>query len=393
MHSNLQRKISSMESCRGNNHAQDQLKQWFLADFGTLDLPRSVHVAGTNGKGSVIAWLEALLSAKGISSGSFISPHLISHNERIRINGQPISLEEWETIYDQFEERFGQRQMTMFEMDLWMAAAAFQKAKPKWILMETGLGGSRDATTILNYPLGIITHIGLEHMAFLGNTRPEIAQAKAGIIFRDMNIVTAEKDPECLTVFSQRAASQRAALIPIDAVSYDFSGFWKENLPAYQKDNFLCALAALEQAGMTFSLDELKKAVDHFHWAGRFDLLRSTPLLILDGAHNPDGIAALVGSLQKQPMKIDRIYFSVLADKQAGEMIRDLQAITACITLVEFESGRIADLKVLAKEYGLEVIRFDQMMDRLQQTDENCAVCGSLYFAGEVLRGWKAKNG
>lgn len=379
-----------MESCKGNNHSQTQLKTWFLQDFETLDLPRSVHVAGTNGKGSVIAWLEALLQAKGFSTGAFISPHLISHNERIRLNGTPIGLSDWEQIYDEFEERFAKRKMTMFEMDLWMAAAAFKQAKPDWILMETGLGGSRDATTILNYPLGIITHIGLDHMAFLGNTKAEIAKAKAGIIFPDMQMITAETNPECLAVFEARAKAQNACLISIGEEEIDVSAFWNPLLPPFQKDNFLCALMALKQYGLRFTPDELAAAVSRFHWAARFDLLRNDPLLILDGAHNLDGIEALSTSLQALDQPIDTIYFSVLADKQALEMIRLLQNVCPHVVLVEFESERLADLKELASQAGLSLISFDQMIKTLKTTRENCVVCGSLYFAGDMLKSWMA---
>ena len=395
-----QQKILQMESCRSNNHPQLTLHNWYDKDFQSHRFFRSIHIAGTNGKGSVIQWLEALLQTKGLSTGSFISPHLISHNERIRLNGKPISLDEWEGIYDSFAPLFQQRQMTMFEMDLWMAARAFQNRRPDWVLMETGLGGGKDATNILSYPFGIITRIGMDHMAYLGPTKEDIARAKAGIIHQDMFIITAETDPACLKIFADTCLKEHAWLVQIpDPKTYDFSSFWPASLPAYQKENFLCALTTLQMAGMSFSPSDLKKAASHFSWPGRFQLLQKDPMILLDGAHNPDGINALVSALlekgldgtgENQDSALQTIYFSVLADKQAGEMIERLQDLHAHIVLVHFDTYRLADLESLAAKYNCPVISFDALMKELMQAKEPALICGSLYFAGAVLEKWIA---
>ncbi len=395
-----QQKILQMESCRSNNHPQLTLHNWYDKDFQSHRFFRSIHIAGTNGKGSVIQWLEALLQTKGLSTGSFISPHLISHNERIRLNGKPISLDEWEGIYDSFAPLFQQRQMTMFEMDLWMAARAFQNRRPDWVLMETGLGGGKDATNILFYPFGIITRIGMDHMAYLGPTKEDIARAKAGIIHQDMFIITAETDPACLKIFADTCLKEHAWLVQIpDLKTYDFSSFWPASLPAYQKENFLCALTTLQMAGMSFSPSDLKKAASHFSWPGRFQLLQKDPMILLDGAHNPDGINALVSALlekgldgngENQDSALQTIYFSVLADKQAGEMIERLQDLHAHIVLVHFDTYRLADLESLAAKYNCPVISFDALMKELMQAKEPALICGSLYFAGAVLEKWIA---
>ncbi len=395
-----QQKILQMESCRSNNHPQLTLHNWYDKDFQSHRFFRSIHIAGTNGKGSVIQWLEALLQTKGLSTGSFISPHLISHNERIRLNGKPISLDEWEGIYDSFAPLFQQRQMTMFEMDLWMAARAFQNRRPDWVLMETGLGGGKDATNILSYPFGIITRIGMDHMAYLGPTKEDIARAKAGIIHQDMFIITAETDPACLKIFADTCLKEHAWLVQIpDPKTYDFSSFWPASLPAYQKENFLCALTTLQMAGMSFSPSDLKKAASHFSWPGRFQLLQKDPMILLDGAHNPDGINALVSALlekgldgtgENQDSALQTIYFSVLADKQAGEMIERLQDLHAHIVLVHFDTYRLADLESLAAKYNCPVIPFDALMKELMQAKEPALICGSLYFAGAVLEKWIA---
>ncbi len=388
-----QQKILQMESCRSNNHPQSTLKNWYDQDFQSHRFYRSIHVAGTNGKGSVIQWLEALLATRDLSTGSFISPHLISHNERIRLDGIPISLEEWERVYDALYPLFSRRQMTMFEMDLWMAASIFQTHRPDWVLMETGLGGGKDATNILQYPFGIITRIGMDHMAYLGPTKEDIAKAKAGIIHEDMFIITAETDPDCLRIFANTCQKEHAWLIQIpDPKTYDFSGFWPDLLPEYQKENFLCALTTLEMAGMTFSKNQLKKAASHFFWPGRFQLLQNDPVILLDGAHNPDGINALVSTLleaENNKIRPQTIYFSVLADKQADEMIERLSDLDARLVLVHFDTYRLADLEALAQNYACEVISFDDLFGQLAKTRQPALICGSLYFAGAVLERWQ----
>lgn len=381
-----QEKLRAMESRRGLNHDQSTLKEWITNDFGCPGFPRSIHVAGTNGKGSVITWLEVLLACQNRSTGSFTSPHLISHNERLRLSGSPISMDEWEMIYDSMEESFNHRQMTMFEMDLFMACSLFVKARPDWVLIETGMGGGRDATTALDYPYGIITHIGLDHMAYLGETKEEIAEAKAGIIKPGMTVVTAETDPACLQIFQKRADECGATLISIDHDAEIDDSLWNPSLPAYQKDNFLCAKTLLEQAGFVFTDQQLADAISRFIWPARFQILRTDPLVLLDGAHNPDGIEALCCSIREAGIVIDQIFFSVLADKQADEMIEMLRRLSTDIQLVRFESERIAGLDELAAKWNLSVINMEELPKKLAQTRKQTLVCGSLYFAGNLLQ-------
>ena len=148
----------------------------------------------------------------------------------------------------------------------------------------------------------------------------------------------------------------------------------------------------MQLAGFAFTKEELAEAVDAFFWPARFEILRENPLLILDGAHNPDGIEALVKSLAGLDPKLDAIYFSVLADKQAAAMLKTLQSLDAKIHLVRFEETRLADLQKLADAYDLDVLSLDEMMDRLKSENKRALVCGSLYFAGAVLERWKAEH-
>lgn len=386
MFSTRQQKIDWMESSRGRNHGQQILREWIRGDFDLSGFDHSIHIAGTNGKGSVCAWLETLLAIKGKTTASFISPHLITHNERLRVNGKPIDLTQWEQIFDRYADRFRSRNMTMFEMDLWMAIDLFKTILPDYILVETGLGGMYDATTALDYPLGLITHIGFDHQQYLGNTLEEIAAAKAGILQPNMKAVCAEKKPELREVFVRQASKVHASLFFTENNRLDrFDSIWNPLLPAYQKENLLSALTLLEQDGFRFSKEELAEAISRFFWPARFQILEKQPLLVCDGAHNPDGIEALCRSIEESDLHFDRIFFSVLADKQAHEMIARLKRLCANILLVHFDSYRLSDLDVLSKEEHLPVVGFDEMIEAIEHNDQNTCCCGSLYFVGEIL--------
>ncbi|EJW93655.1 folylpolyglutamate synthase/dihydrofolate synthase, partial [gut metagenome] len=180
-------------------------------------------------------------------------------------------------------------------------------------------------------------------------------------------------------VFSKRAKEVNAKLVILnssDLDAVDFDAFWNPDLPAYQKENFLCAYMLLNEIGYRFDPKQLKQAVHDFFWPARFQVLRQDPYLVLDGAHNPDGIEALVSSLLESKTKIDQIYFSVLADKQAHIMIRRLQDLCSDLHLVSFESDRLADLEKLSQEYNYPIVDLDTLFQELACTNKSTLVCG-----------------
>ncbi|WP_300971492.1 Mur ligase family protein, partial [Faecalibaculum rodentium] len=175
----LSEKIAALESRTGINRPVKQLRslmQQYIPE--TLKIP-AIQVAGTNGKGSTVTWMSLLADRPVI--GTFTSPHMFSHFERMTINNQPIPADQWEAIYDRWLPLFEEQDFTMFEADLWMAMVWFAEKDVDLMLMETGLGGERDATTALDYLATGITNIGRDHMQYLGSTLEEIAKAKAGI--------------------------------------------------------------------------------------------------------------------------------------------------------------------------------------------------------------------
>lgn len=370
--------IKKIESRKGMNHPLD--------DFRTLlhkHLPEpefiKIQVAGTNGKGSVCQWMARLLEIKDVRTGLFISPHLIDHAERIQIDGVPIPHEQFVSIYGKWERFFEDHSFTMFEIDLWISLVWFMEKQVQTAIFETGLGGKKDAVTALNCPYEVLTNIGYDHMNLLGNTLEEITLEKCGILHEDplTLLFTAEKDEKLLKIIHHQADLVQAEVVE-SQVRKDL------DLPGYQKENFSLAFDLVSYLGYSYSQQELEWVFLNFNHPGRFMILNQSPLLLLDGAHNEQGIEALVAGIIERGLRIEQVFFSVLADKKAHKMIRELSRLGAEIILVSFESERLADLEKLADTHGLALISFEQMCDQLNKRNTLC--CGSLYFIGALLK-------
>lgn len=382
---NVVEKINKMENCRGRNHDLHLFREWldmYLPDHVKL---KKIQIAGTNGKGSTSIWLRDLLCCKNLHVGVFTSPHLVSHTERIRIDDTLISLEDWERIYDQYVELFESKQMTMFEMDLWMAIAYFIEKKVDYCIMEAGMGGRLDATTALDYDACLITNVGMDHTEYLGDSFEKIAYEKAGIFKSGVLALTSEEKVECQKVIQDVADGLGVDLKILDCKETEILHLHDMDIhmckPYYQAKNLKLALETLYALGYSFLESEIQSIVDHFQWSGRFMTLRKDPMILIDGAHNLHGIQALVHSLQDFK---GNIYFSVLKEKDALDMIECLKSVSENITLVHFESDRLYPLETL----GYRVIMMDELMDILKNTSVDSVLCGSLYFVGDVLERW-----
>lgn len=377
---NVQDKITKMESVRGKNHPLDEFKSWLDTYLPEHKDMKKIQVGGTNGKGSTCQWMRLFLQKEGYTVGMFTSPHLICHTERIRVQGENISLEDWQRIYDQYESLFLEKKMTMFEMDLWMAIAYFLERKVDYALIEVGMGGRLDATTALDYEATLITNVGMDHTEYLGDTLEKIAKEKAGIFKKESLALTSEVD--CFDVLQQEA--KRKGVI-LRKAEYDISNFDFSNLAKYQKTNLELALTTLDALKL-LDTEGIQDVIASFAWDGRFMKVKENPDVIVDGAHNVPGIQALVQSAQGFQ---GHIYFSVLREKDAESMIEILKSLNCPITLVHFDSYRLYDLDELEKHFGMKIIDFEQLMTILRAPCQNCLVCGSLYFVGDVLKNLK----
>jgi len=380
----------------------------------------SVHVAGTNGKGSTSAMIESLLRTKGVRTGLFTSPHLVSFTERIRVNGEEISQNAVIGLADEVRKAAaGIKDFcpTFFEVVTSMAFLHFMRMKVEWAVVETGMGGRLDATNIIQPEVAVITSIGIDHREFLGDTLEEIAREKAGIIKQGVPVVTADQNPEVMRVIQQRCDEMGAPLFRFysefsaerasgdaEAVSLHYQG---EN--AYQDvglslagehqiGNAALAIKAAEVISEKYpELDfDVRKGLGAVSWPGRLDMIRKNPPILIDGAHNPPAAAVLAAHLRKlSGGKYRRIIMvaGVMGDKDIGGILGPLLPLAAEIIFASPAYGRAASVEKLqafaaglgyASKTAGSVAAALTMAEGLYGPGDLIVVTGSFYTIGEA---------
>lgn len=296
---------------------------------------KTVHVAGTNGKGTVSHTLASIFQECGYKTGLYTSPHLLDYRERIRINGQMIPEQNVIEFIGNNKEKFEEMQLSFFEMATGMAFDYFSKEKVDIAIIEVGLGGRLDSTNIINPELSIITNISLDHVAMLGNTLAEIAAEKAGIIKPNTPVVIGETQPETKDVFISKAKECNAPIffadqlidcdkIHIESLDYQKFDIWKNNelyieavefplLGYYQKKNLATVICAVEQLKNKFKIDQkdvvngLEFVVKNTNLMGRWQILGRQPLVIADTGHNVGGVKEI--AMQLSDMTFRKLHF------------------------------------------------------------------------------------
>ncbi len=307
-----------------------------------------IHVAGTNGKGSVCAYVNSVLCAAGKRVGMFTSPHLVRINERFRIQGEPVEDERIVAAFEQVKpvmDAMAAENLaypTFFETMLAMGMVIFREAGVEWLLLETGMGGRKDATNVVRPRLTAITSIGMDHMEYLGDTEEKIAGEKAGIIKEGIPVVFAEGAEATNRVICQKAGKLHAPAYPVSrkqakSLKKDDKtiAFFVENryygniylilstIGEYQVENALVAHKLLELTGERISREAYETGFCKAYWPGRME--EALPGVYLDGAHNEPGIEAFLATLEKRPKKGGRILlFAVVGDKAYPDMIQAL---------------------------------------------------------------------
>lgn len=395
----------------------------FIKRLGNPCRKRKIlHVAGTNGKGSVCAYMQAILLSEEKTVGLFTSPHLEKMNERIRINGEPISDEEFVRIFETVKAvvdqmmKDGKEHPSYFEFLYGMAMLAFEEADVEYVILETGLGGRLDATNSFETPcLTVLTSIGMDHTAILGDTIAEIAAEKAGIIKRGVPVIFDGSQEEASAVIRKKAQEMAAVCREIgkDAFEikeisekhiafsilddYDNNTLWQvKGTGIYQVMNATLAIQGMRDIfGADGRTANWQKAVREVCWSGRMEEV--LPGVILDGAHNPPAIRRFIESVNLQKDRRKKvILFSAVTDKDYKEMIRMLcRGISAeayVITKLEDDRGascvELAEVfrsytqaKVCVKEDLTEA--FESAME--EKGTEGMLYClGSLYLIGEL---------
>lgn len=376
---------------------------------------RSIHIAGTNGKGSVAVMLATILQHAGYTVGRYTSPHLERFNERICINNQPISDKDVVSLYQAVRaSRSKIREATFFEFATAMALLQFARKEVDWAIIETGMGGRMDATNLLRPELTIITNISLEHKAYLGSTIAAIAGEKAGIIKPNTPVVTAVQQPAARRVILDRAAALNA---PVYLKGRDFrtrshknDGFsyyglthrWPKCIlelqGAYQIANASLALAACEilDRNDTARIDEphIRTGLKQTRWPGRLEVASTHPHIILDGAHNLVAARALADHL-KSHFKKDAITLvvGILDDKPHVRMLKILAETSNRVIITRPVTDRALPPEILeaeARKWWPDVAveySVDKALKRaidMSAPDQIICVAGSLFVVGEA---------
>ncbi|MDO5409881.1 MAG: folylpolyglutamate synthase/dihydrofolate synthase family protein [Lachnospiraceae bacterium] len=379
-----------------------------------------IHVAGTNGKGSVCAFVSSMLSSQGKKVGTFTSPHLIKMNERIKINNVPVSDDEFLRSYLHVKECCKELgEMNYFEYLFAMGMDIFSKADLDYVVLEVGLGGRMDGTNAIKAPVCCaITSISMDHVEILGNTISEIAAAKAGIIKPGAKVVYDNTRAEASEVIRKEAALYGNDAAGVDASWYERAGMDKGNLmidvkkgafagsrlyipfiAEYQAINALLAVSVMEALGMMETAEQIEEARGGLmmtRWPGRMQQV--LPGVYIDGAHNEDGIGKFVQAVQAVPCSGRKLLlFSAVKEKDVDLMARHIgrEADFAEIMITEIENSRQLGCEILAdrlKHYyegPVEIcpgIRkaFDKAMSEKKEEDI-LFIAGSLYLAGSIM--------
>ena len=353
---------------------------------------RSVHIAGTKGKGSTSAMVESVLRAAGYRTGLYTSPHLHTFRERIRLNGGLMTKAELVSLLERCKPTIEATPgITAFEVMTALAFQYFAEQGVEWAVLEVGLGGRLDATNVVHPAVAGITSLSYDHVELLGHTLSLIAFEKAGIIKPGVPVVTLKQMPEVMEVISQTAIERQA---PLTIVTTPLRGYRIGLFGQHQLWNATLAVAALKAAGFRFDEPVLRRGLANVDWPGRFQRFEDSRI-ILDGAHNPDAAETLARCWQQAfPREKASVVFGGATGKDIRGVLRALQPITAHWHFTSFDSPRSVDPALLQDElnnlYGGAIKgtvhpTVESALSRARENPERVLVTGSLYLVGEVL--------
>lgn len=370
-----------VEACQRLNNPHQQFK--------------SIHIAGTNGKGSTAHMLASILQEAGYKTGLYTSPHLKDFRERIRINGERIPKAEVSLFVGKNKKWFSEIGMSFFEMTVALAFHYFAKEQVDIAIIETGLGGRLDSTNILSPELCIITNIGYDHTALLGDTLPEIAQEKAGIIKTNTPVIIGRKQEEIVCLFEEKARIKNAAIHYPKPCS--FSTDLKGN---YQQENIatcVCAIQELQKMDWNISEQHIQKGllntITNTGLLGRWQILNKHPLTICDTAHNEDGIRNILQQLQETNYKQLHIVLGMVNDKNIEKILYLLpkQAIYYFCQAGIPRSLSKEELRLAARKNDLHGISYTSVLEafkaanRAANKNDVIFIGGSTFVVAEVM--------
>jgi len=375
---------------------------------------RYVHIAGTNGKGSVAAMVESILRTSGLKVGLYSSPHLVRFTERFRINGKEIPSETAASLVGELRAVINPAHPpTFFEVTTAMGLIYFAREEVDLAVIEVGMGGRLDATNVIRPDVSVITNISLDHQVFLGRTLKEIAREKAGIVKRGISLITAATQPPVLEVFRKTCEDKGAPFWRVgqdiryratgDKINY--YGF-KRKLKdlelglagSYQHRNAALALGVmelLERRGVHVSKDHIREGLKSAYWPGRLQVVSRDPLLILDGAHNPGAIRYLSEAI-RGGFRYKRLILvlGIMADKDVATILRGIVPMANHVVFTRPEYYRAAAPETLMQqalplgkpgEIQPTLAKAIEKAKRMADRKDLILVTGSLFTVGEAM--------
>ncbi|HOE91669.1 MAG TPA: folylpolyglutamate synthase/dihydrofolate synthase family protein [Candidatus Cloacimonadota bacterium] len=383
---------------------------------------KGIHVAGTNGKGSTSAISEAMALGQGYHTGMNTSPHLIDYCERFRIDGKNPSYLEILDLHNRFQNIFDENEASFFEISTALALQLFVEKEVDTSIIEVGLGGRLDGTNTFNSTVSIITTVSLDHPKSLGDTIEKIAFEKAGIIKKNTPLVLGNIVENAKQVILQEAKTKNAPVFAFNQEYYvknivtDTTGttfdyeFPAKNinlkqikinlLGEHQATNAATALTAFilynEILQRQIDFTKLRASLMQVNWFGRMQILHTKPLVIIDGAHNEEGVKSLISNLKNMfPNRYIRFVVAILRDKKLDIMIEDICHFAQEIYISKNHSERAADLEEqidVAKKFDIPYFACDDLLSATKtafaktKDDEILIITGSLYTISEVLK-------
>lgn len=387
---------------------------------------RSVHVGGTNGKGSVSALISSSLREAGYRVGLYTSPHIVDFGERIQVDGKTLTKEDMlrlaevvRKISTQMADEDPERRMTFFELTTTMAFARFAEMSVDWAVIEVGMGGRLDATNVINPECVVITRVGREHTEFLGGTIDEIAYEKAGILKPGVVSITGAAKGEGLEVIQSRADDLKSPLrvlgrdlrhrvlsTSLDGTTMEVEGgpTLFSHLPGrFQGDNMALAYMALREIESSHLTEEvISKGMEQAVWPGRLETIHTDPRIILDATHTAEGARAVASEIEEMVEGDIILVLGVLNDKDLDGMARAFGSVSTSAIATSPSSKRsfpASRVEETLRAHCPDVVRVDDVGEAIQHAidhadrDDTILITGSLYTIGEARRWWDSRKG
>ncbi len=393
-----------------------------------------IHIGGTNGKGSTAAMISSILQANGFKTGLYTSPHLVDFTERMKINSQNISqekvcelLERIKPYIEEVSNTAGYNHPTFFEVITAMAFLYFYEEKVDFLVLEVGLGGRLDATNVCQPLISVITQIDYDHMDKLGNSLKEIAREKSGIIksgeivisssqydeaYNEIKKITDERNSPLFSIgkeinYQIKKTDIKGSIFDLKGIYNEYKDLHVSLIGKHQVDNAATAIAAIEALrikGLSIPTKAIRDGLEKVRWEGRLEIIQYDPLLVLDGAHNPNGIKIVRQTLEEL-FSYNRLILvlAIFSDKDYKKMIQIISPLADLIITTKAENPRATPPQVIAKEAEQyknkkKIIVTENITQAincaLSNSKKNDLICitGSLYTVGEAKRYFIDKN-